>query len=138
MAPDKAHIVEKTDLKKFTVSLRSDGIMQFTVKHETNLEVTDVKAIVNTVGKIGKGKKFPNLVVIPAGVTFDKEAREFSAREEANVYTIADAFVIKSLAHKLIGNFYINFDKPVRPTKLFNSQTKAVKWLKTFLKQTKH
>ncbi|HEX7414995.1 MAG TPA: hypothetical protein VF411_13205, partial [Bacteroidia bacterium] len=66
--------------------------------------------------------------------TVDKEARIFSASEEANVYTLADAVAYHSLAHKLLVNFYVNHNKPEIPTKIFPDNESAIVWLKTFVK----
>jgi hypothetical protein len=97
------------------------------------LTVKDTWEIINTIKDIGNGKKFPNMLTANGFLNVHKDARALSASEEGNLYTLADALVVNSTALKLIANFYISFNKPVRPTKLFNSQEKAVEWLKTFL-----
>lgn len=64
---------------------------------------------------------------------FSKEAREYIASDEVSEVVAADAFVIKGLALRIIGNGYLKINKPKRPGKLFSSQTLAVEWLKQFL-----
>ena len=44
------------------------------------------------------------------------------------------AFVIKSLAQKLLGNAYLKINKPVVPTALFDNEEKAIEWLQKFIK----
>lgn len=61
------------------------------------------------------------------------DARKYAAGEDSNKYTIADAFVINSIALKLVGNFYIRYNKPVRPTRIFNNEEDALVWLRNFL-----
>ena len=56
--------------------------------------------------------------------------RIWSAAPTGNKNTLADALVINSLAHKILANFYMKMNKPVKPTKIFTSQKKAVDWLK--------
>lgn len=126
-------ILKEIDLRTATVKLRDDGIMQYNVKPVEEFGVNDLKEINEAVGKLGDGKKFPNLVCVNHFLNVDAEVRKYAATEESNRYTIADAFVINSTALKLIGNFYIRFDKPVRPTRIFNSDIEAIPWLKTFL-----
>ncbi|MDQ3048013.1 MAG: hypothetical protein M3R27_10725 [Bacteroidota bacterium] len=122
--------IKQVDLRSSIVTLRSDGIMHFDIKAVEEFTETDVKDILRTVKEIGHGSRFLNLVTFPAFVTISKEARALSASNEGNEYTIADAMVVTSTAIKLVMNFYISFDKPVRPTRAFNTQDKAVEWLK--------
>lgn len=86
------------------------------------------------VRQLTNGEK--HLLVVDArsvDVYVSKEARAFSAAFKENDPCIAKAFVINSTANRLIGNFYINFNKPKVPTKLFSTEEKAVEWLKSFL-----
>ncbi|MGE0560760.1 MAG: hypothetical protein AB7O47_03005 [Flavobacteriales bacterium] len=64
-----------------------------------------------------------------------KEAREFSASVDGLKYSSAEAYVFNSLPHRIIGNFYLKFNKPSVPTKFFNTKEEAEVWLKTFLKK---
>lgn len=43
---------------------------------------------------------------------------------------LAEAFVVKSLPNRLIASFYMRFDKPPNPTKIFNSISDAEQWLR--------
>lgn len=72
------------------------------------------------------------LVDAKATVYISKEARTYSAELKPNS-PIAMAVIVTSTANRLIGNFYINFNKPKVPTKLFSTEDKAVEWLKSFL-----
>lgn len=71
-------------------------------------------------------------VLVESGTYTDitKEAREFSARPENNTYTLATAVVVKSLAHRIIINFLINFTrKQAMKMKMFDNKEKAIEWL---------
>ncbi len=61
------------------------------------------------------------------------ESREYWAEEDSSPYTLAEAFVMRWLPMKLIGNFYLNFNKPPRPKRIFTNRDEAAEWLKTFL-----
>lgn len=75
------------------------------------------------------------LVVDARGVDVyvSKEARAFSAARDASAPCIAKAFIVNSTANRLIGNFYINFNKPKIPTRIFSTTEKAIEWLNSFL-----
>ena len=90
--------------------------------------------MVDAAGLIGDGKKYPILIVAGKYTLADKEVRDFAAGEYGNKYTIAAAFVIKSLAQKILGNAYLKVNKPLTPTALFDSEEKAIAWLNTFIK----
>ncbi len=49
-------------------------------------------------------------------------------------YRIADAFLVKSLAVRLVANFFINVTKPKIRTKLFTSEAQALQWLENIEK----
>jgi hypothetical protein len=57
----------------------------------------------------------------------------YLAQNKNNPYAKADAFVIKSVAQKIIANFYLKISTPERPTKFFKNKTEAINWLKTIL-----
>jgi len=59
-----------------------------------------------------------------------KEARDFSAKHESNAMTLATAVIIKSLAHRILINFMINFThQGTMKMKMFENQDKAIEWL---------
>ena len=90
---------------------------------------TEAKEMNDAIGVLSKGKE--NLVMMVADeiTQFDKEAMEFSASEEGLLYTIGDALVVKSVSQRITANFYLTFNKPRKPSKIFNSEKDAVKWL---------
>jgi hypothetical protein len=75
------------------------------------------------------GRTHLNLYEFEPHVDLDPKVREWAAAEDGNIFTIADALVINSLGHKILADFYIKFNKPVKPTKLFSKQAKAISWL---------
>ena len=127
---DKVPIItDKIECTSFTVHLREDGIMHYHVKAVGEFGINDLKEGMYAANEIGRGKKFYNIVTFEDFITVSAEAREFAASEESNQYTIADAFVVKNNALKLVGNFYLTFNKPKVPSKLFTDEDKAIAWL---------
>jgi hypothetical protein len=59
----------------------------------------------------------------------DSEVRNWAAETSGNHYTIVDAIVISNIAQKIIANFYLSFNKPKMPTKIFTSNEKALEWI---------
>ncbi len=80
------------------------------------------------VEKKGK-KKYLNLFEFEDNSEVDNEVRDWAAIKSGNHYTIADAFVIKNFAQKILTNFYLRFNKPQKPSKVFNNTGDAINWL---------
>lgn len=125
------YISEILEYRISKVALRSDGIIDILIKPNELFVASDYMDLMDAVYKIGKGKKFLHLIRVGEETTVDHEGRVLSTSIEGSKYKIADAFVIKSFTQKLIGNFYMNFHKPVVPTHFFNSEEEAISWLKS-------
>ncbi len=61
-----------------------------------------------------------------------KDARAFFATKQVTDLNIAMALITNSLTSKILANFFMKFNKPASPTKMFNSKEKALAWLDTF------
>lgn len=126
-------IVSEKKFDIISLAIRTDGIASVKVNANVDIEISHVKLIVNALEDLGKGKVFPLLIVVGEFTLPTPEARAYIATAEADPYASAEAYVIKSFSQKLVGNVYLSFNKPARPTRLFNDEEKAVEWLKTFL-----
>lgn len=117
----------------FRLTLREDGIFQ--VHHLADIEdlkEMTIRATPTAIDLCGDQKR-PCLYTYHEMLLPDKDARAWFAKEEAAPFSKADAFIVDCLALRMVGNFYLNFDKPFRPTKMFDTEENAVVWLKTFL-----
>lgn len=126
-------ILKQVDFEMHSVALRSDGLVLVKVKGNDEINVENVVEVVSTLEKFGNGKKFPLLIVVGEYTLPSPEARTYIATPESNPFASAEAYVIQSFSQKLVGNVYLSLNKPARPTKMFNTEEKAVEWLKTFL-----
>lgn len=132
MLDEKTFFVDKITFNETTVALRSDGIMVVEIEENVEVDPVLVKRIVNSIEKIGEGKRFPVLIFLGENTVPNAEAREYVATPESDPYAIAEAYVISSFTQKLVSNLYTSFNKPARPTRFFNSKELATEWLKTF------
>lgn len=116
----------------YDIFRRKDNIIQVQFFSDYNGEIDDAKNIVETFNRLKLSPKCLALLIVEDGASFTKEAREFVASAEVSKIVAADAFVINSLALKILMNGYLKFNKPNRPTKFFNTSEKAVEWLIEF------
>lgn len=121
------------DLGHSTVHLRNDGIVQVNFGENIDIDLKEAVEIVDAIGEITEGKKAPILNVAGKSTSATSAAREYSATPFGLKYTLADAYVVTNLAQKILGNFYVGFNKPLIPTRVFDDVEKATEWLKTHL-----
>jgi hypothetical protein len=79
-----------------------------------------------------------HLVLVEPGrySSISKEAREFSTLPESNNMIMASAVIVKSIAHRIIINFIINFIRQQNmKMRMFDKKEKAIEWLLSFNKK---
>jgi hypothetical protein len=132
---EKTHtVLESHTSKVSTNEVWSNGIIFMKLKDNVQIEYEDS---VNQFEFL-KARAFGEhscLVLVEAGryTGISKEAREFSTQPEVNRYTKATAVVVKSLAHRILINFIINFTKQqTMKMRMFDDKEKAIQWLLAF------
>ena len=117
------------EFKKARVGLRKDSIVQTDIFPEQELSVDDVKEVIEGIAIVGRQTMYPQLIVAGQLSGPDLQAMKHIASDGSSPYAIAEAYVIKSLSQKIIARFYLNFNKPARPTKMFSEVPEAIAWL---------
>ncbi|MCB9189653.1 MAG: hypothetical protein H6598_08540 [Flavobacteriales bacterium] len=115
--------------KNITMRLYANDIMNVIFADNCYVDIRDVEEVMVWVDKIGSGRLFLNLYEGAYNTDLSPEVREFAASSDNNKYTISDAMVISSQAHVLVTNFYVKFNKPVKPTRIFTHRDEAIAWL---------
>jgi len=77
------------------------------------------------------GGRFYNIYQFGSFSDVDPEVREWAADTSGNNYTYCDAIVIRNWAQKIVTDFYLKFNRPKMPTRIFYSLEKAVEWIKS-------
>jgi len=76
-----------------------------------------------------QGKAFVVLCLPEDYTSITNEALQFFSKSQEGIQRKAIAFLVNSLAQRLMGNAFIHIFNPDIPTKLFTSEEEAVKWL---------
>jgi len=130
--------VVSTENKLFTssarVSLTEDGILIVKLNQNAEIDVKEVKEQHEAALKLTQGKKYAVLLDARTVLSATPEARAFGALPEIHKNIIAQAILVTSLANKLMGNFYIKFNKPPVPAQLFKTEKGAMDWLREQIK----
>lgn len=127
-------IVESGFHSPYELRLYSDGILYIRVRETEPETPGKLSKLVELIGKITKGQKVPILVMHDEFAIPGKENRELWARKETCPYSIAEVFIVKTFAMQLVSNFYLSFNKPGRPTKMFSNIKDAQAWLHSMKK----
>ena len=126
-------IKEKIELAHSEIFLREDGIVEIIIRESSFIGVEECEQIVNAYEQILDDRKYPLLHIIEDFVSIDKDARDYSSSDEGLKFSKVEAFVINSLGHKILANFYMKVNKPSVPTKFFRTKEEAEDWLKKYL-----
>jgi hypothetical protein len=118
--------------KKFSLQLLEPQIFRLTVIDGIELEEKDAKEMITEALALAKGEEYTILFDANKSGTISFEAREEFARSEKR---LAVAIVTKSLANKLLGNFFINFHKPKSSSRIFSDEQNAIEWLRTHIEK---
>lgn len=130
---EKYTVIDEIKHELFHLYLRNDGIVQMNTFDEAYFTLKEAQDFVDALAKITKG--VPHLILKVPGnhASLDSEARIYMATDEALKFSIAEAVIVRNVAQRMIGNFYVKFDKPKVSVHLFDKIEEAEKWLKTFL-----
>jgi hypothetical protein len=108
-------------------------VLYINIKEGANLSLEAAIENVLARKKLQKGKKMLILLDSRNAWQITNETREYAAKKEVTDLNIAMAILTgDSLTERLTNNFYIKFNKPASPAKIFNSEAKALAWLATF------
>ncbi len=62
------------------------------------------------------------------------EARAEGSKRHYSAFVTFQAFVVKNMAQRLIGNFILKFNTPIRESRMFTDYEEAHAWLQTKIK----
>ena len=119
-------------LKNFKFIVRDSLYYEVEIFNNVDFTVDDLKLLVNE-QKENFNVKLPVLILCNEFSSTNLELMLALSKNANNPYSKADAFVIKSLAQKILANFYLKINKPERPTKFFNKKEEALDWLKQYM-----
>lgn len=113
------------------VFLRENDVVVVEYKPDVEVKLEDMIAIHDAERKLTHEKKHVALLDARGFVYVSDDAKKFGASEVPAHYRKAAALLVDSLAVRMLGNFYLNFNKPKVPTKMFSNEKKAIDWLKS-------
>jgi len=113
--------------------LDEDGIMVILNKPTVLQTRADAEENILVTRKVSAGTPRPLLIDITDIKSMSREAREVYANEGAEGKVKAVALITKSAMGRIVGNFFLGFNRPSVPTRLFNDAEAARKWLLAYV-----
>jgi len=124
-------IKESVRQRVATIDFWDNGLTNMRLDDNVEITLEDAEEQYEALRSRYDGKtKYRILVEFGRYTSISKEARDFSTVPERNAMTLANAVVVRSLAHRIIINFLISFiRKQNMRMKMFDSKEKAIEWL---------
>ncbi len=117
------------------ILIRPEGIVQVNSKDHL-FTVKDIKALQTAISDLTGNQKALILLVPSEFTTMDTDAKNFLSTPESGTHSIAKAYIIKSLAQRLLINFIVKVKGTPVPVRFFNEIDHAIEWLNSFQANT--
>lgn len=121
----------KPTIKKDNIhfTLREDNILYIECLPNTIMTIDEGKLSTKIGLEINENNPGPLFCDLTNVVKMTQECRKhFAGPEHAQMFTKC-ALLITSPISRIIGNFFLGANKPIRPTRLFTNKVEALKWL---------
>ena len=118
------------ETKKIKFRLGPDNILYTECFPNTVMTLEDGKESTRISAEMVNYQPLPLLCDLTNVVKMSRECRKhFAGAEHAAIFSKC-ALIVTSPVSKIIGNFFLGANKPLKPTRLFTSKEEGLKWLK--------
>jgi hypothetical protein len=131
---DSHRLIKRIEHDSFIVGKRDDGVIHLFLKDGVEITVELQQDFVKAYQNLYEGADFPVLYEPGEGCGITKEARENAIRMEHLTPVCATAVLAPNTVYQLIANFYLKFNKPKLPYRVYKDSEEALEWLRTFVK----
>lgn len=115
---------------KIKFTLREDNILCTECFPNTVMTLEDGKESTRISAEMVNYQPLPLLCDLSNVVKMSQECRKhFSGREHAETFSKC-ALIVTNPISRMIGNFFLGLNKPLKPTRLFTAREEGLKWLR--------
>jgi hypothetical protein len=118
-----------------TCTFHLEGVLIARFLPGAEVSVDDARENLAVTARFAAGRPLPVLVDLRGIRSQTAEARALFAGPAAADVSIAVALLIDSPVSRVVGNFFLGFNRPLTATRLFTDEAEARTWLTTFLRQ---
>ncbi|KAF0164831.1 MAG: hypothetical protein FD157_1995 [Rhodocyclaceae bacterium] len=124
---------EVVNITKAGMWLGEDGIVRIMWIPGAEVTLEDAEESMAAYLQINQGKRRPMVVDTSQMKSLAREARHLYASEEAAKVASAVGLIVGTPVSRVLGNFYLGLSNPHLPTRLFDSESEALEWLKGYI-----
>lgn len=122
--------MEKIENKFITLWIE-DGIVCGLYTRGATIDLEAARRIVADRLALCAGKDYPSLTIANGIKSITKEARDYFSQGDGVRGMTRLAVLTESPISNMIGNFWLQINKPTVPTRLFTNREDAIAWLTT-------
>lgn len=123
--------LNKVNLPFGSIAYTKEGIVVIDFNDDIELQIEDTETIANAVISLTGKKLSPTLILTGERNSITPEARDHELKK-FNL-SLADAIVVTSLPTRIMTMFFIKFNPPNHPYKIFGDKEQAIQWLHSFV-----
>jgi len=111
------------------ISLHDGDVLRIEYKADCYIDVKEYDENRQAYRDLMKTEKAYLLTIAGNGAEPSPEVRAIFSTRDRSAFKIAEAFVINSVAHRILANFVMKVQRPAHPIHFFNSESAARNWL---------
>ena len=111
------------------VHIEEDGIVRIDYRAYDRVTLGVVQQAYEKQLAVSQEEQRPVRIFGQSVMSLDDDVTDFVAGKEVKSLTKAAAILTKSLMEEQMGNMYLMFNAPPFPTRLFTSESAALRWL---------
>jgi hypothetical protein len=108
---------------------KDEGVLYVELFPGNEIGIEDSKEHTAATLKLTEGAMHCAFIKALGNIDISSDARKYGSNNEIQQNLIAQAVLVNSLATRIAGNFYIRFNKPPKPTRIFTNPEDAKSWL---------
>ena len=124
----QSEMVDSATVDGLFLAIYENGLLYVKVPRYFSIDIEVFLNCQKYIRTHGEDKRYHFIFEFSSFSEVDPELRKKRATTDGTEFSLSDALVISNLPQKMMGDFYLKFNKPVRPTKFFYSLEKAVEW----------
>ena len=123
--------MKKITHHKFTIELIKENFLSLIIHENEIIEADDIHLIYQGYEQLIGNNEYVVAIYGNAFSSISEEARAIAVSQYASRKRKKVAFISDNLAHIIIIKFFIQWNKPTTPIKMFKSEQKAFDWLES-------
>ncbi|PHR47054.1 MAG: hypothetical protein COA32_09020 [Fluviicola sp.] len=123
--------MEKVSHDKFTIKRIEDNFLSLEIHENEIIEIDDIHLIYQGYDELVGNSEYVVAVYANLFSSISAKAQKIAATQYASEKRKRVALITDNVAHVMIVRFFITWNKPKTPIKIFKSEEKAFRWLKS-------